>query len=245
MHFNKIIGFVLTIALLFSSLDALASTEKYEGELNKYVNSGYVDYKNWSKNHEGLDEFMKSLETVVLDSLSIPESKALLINAYNAGMIWLILQNYPVEGVFDIRPKVFEQKAINIGGEMLSLDDIENGYLRKMKDHRIHFAIVCGSNGCPDLSSEVYDAGTLDERLDSAAREYLSRPKGMVVEEEKKVVLLSKLFDWFGSDFGKTDAEILEQLSRYLPDGEAAFIHENAQKVMIRYIEYDWSLNGD
>jgi hypothetical protein len=160
-------------------------------------------------------------------------------------MIWLILQNYPVEGVFDIKPKVFEQKAINIGGVMVSLDDIENNYLREMGDNRIHFAIVCGSRGCPDLSPLIYDAKTLDERLDEAAREYLSQPRGMVIEEETGVVLLSMIFDWFGSDFGDTPSEVLKALSRYLPDEQAEFLRENAQKVMVRYIDYDWSLNGD
>jgi hypothetical protein len=245
MYFSRAIDIVLIITLMLFPLNALASTEKYGEELQKYVDSGYVDYKNWSKNHEGLDEFISSLETVVRDSLSENESRALLINGYNAGMIWLILQNYPIEGVFDIKPKVFEQKAINIGGEMLSLDDIENNYLRKMGDNRIHFALVCASNGCPDLSSQIYDTETLDERLDDEARKYLSQAKGIVVEKETGVVLLSMIFNWFGSDFGDTPAEVIEALSRFLPDEQAEYIRKNSEKVMVRFIDYDWSLNGD
>lgn len=245
MRLNKITGPVLAFILMLPAVSTPASVGKYAEELGKFVNSGYVDYKNWSKNHEGLDEFINSLETVFPDSLPRNESKALLINAYNAGMIWLILQNYPIEGVFDIKPKVFGQKAINIGGVMLSLDDIENQHLRKMGDNRIHFAIVCGSKGCPDLSSKIYDAATLDERLDEAAREYLSQPRGMTIEKENKVILLSMLFEWFGSDFGKTEPEIVLELSQYLPDDQAEYIRENIGKVMIRFIEYDWSLNGD
>jgi hypothetical protein len=245
MNFKTSNIIISIMILMFLASNTPASTEKYRDELKKYVNSGYVDYKSWSKDHEGLNEFMRSLETVDLDSLSDKEARALLINAYNAGMIWLILKNYPVEGVFDIKPKVFEQKTINIGGEMLSLDEIENDYLRKMGDNRIHFAIVCGSNGCPDLPSEMYDAETLENRLDDKARKYLSQPKGMVIEKENGVVQLSMIFNWFGSDFGNTPAEILVALSPYLPDEKAEYIRENSKKVMVRFIDYDWTLNGD
>lgn len=245
MYFNKVIVLALVLVIILPVWNTLASTEKYREELKYYVVSGYVDYKNWSKDHKGLDEFVNSLETANLDSLPDNQRQALLINAYNAAMIWLILKNYPIEGVFDIKPKVFEQKAINIGGVLLSLDEIENDYLREMADNRIHFAIVCGSNGCPDLPSELYDAETLDERLDEAGRKYLSQPKGMVIEKETGVVLLSSIFKWFGSDFGEKNAEILVELSRYLPDEKAEFVRENAGNVIVRFVDYDWSLNGE
>jgi len=245
MYLNKIIILGIIIIWILPAMSAPDSTKKYEEELGKYVSSGNVDYKNWSKDHEGLDEFMKSLETAVLDSLSADEYKALLINAYNAGMIWLILRDYPIKSVFDIKPKVFEQKVINIAGRMLSLDDIEQKYLGMLGDNRIHFAIVCGSRGCPDLSSRIYEAETLDERLAVAARKYLSQPRGLVIEEDTGEVLLSMLFDWNSSEFGSTRPAVLKVLAEYLPDEQAEYVRENALKVKIRFIDYDWSLNGD
>jgi len=245
MYLNKIIVWGIIIIWILPAKSAPVSTEKYAEELGKYVSSGRVDYKNWSKDHEGLDEFMKSLETAVLDSLSANEYKALLINAYNAGMIWLILREYPIKGVFDIEPKVFEQQVINIAGRMLSLDDIEQKYLGMLGDNRIHFAIVCGSVGCPDLSSRIYEAETLDERLDDAARKYLSQPRGLVIEEDTGVVLLSMLFDWYSADFGSSRPAVLKAFSQYIPEDQAEYVRENASKVKIRFIDYDWSLNGD
>ncbi len=239
----KLTILIIISFLLSYSVSVLA--DGYGEELKKHNYSGYIDYLNWAKGHDGLDAFIESLEKVNLDSLSESESKALLINAYNAGMIWLIIQNYPVEGVFEIKPKVFEQKAINIGGVMMSLDNIENDYLRKTGDHRIHFAIVCGSMGCPDLSAEVFKADMLDEQFDKAARNYLSQPKGLVIEKDPPVILLSMLFKWFGNDFGKTNAERLEVLSQYLSEEDAEFMLENANKAIVRYMDYDWSLNGD
>jgi len=245
MYLNNIIVWGIIIIWNLPSMSAPVSTEKFAEELGKYVSSGYVDYKNWSKDHEGLDEFMKSLETAVLDSLSADEYKALLINAYNAGMIWLILREYPIESVFEIKPKVFEQQVINIAGRMLSLDDIEQKYLGMLGDNRIHFAIVCGSVGCPDLSSQIYEAENLDERLDDAARKYLSQPRGLVIEEDTGEVLLSMLFDWYSADFGSSRPAVLKALSQYMPEQQAEYVRENASNVKVRFIDYDWSLNGD
>jgi hypothetical protein len=242
----KILSLIIVLNIsLFAAIGVFDSAEKYGEELSRYVESGNIDYKNWSGDHEGLDEFIESLKSVNLDSLSTDESKALLVNAYNAGMVWLILQNYPINGIFDIKPKVFEQKAINIGGEMLSLDEIENNLLRKLGDHRIHFVIVCGSIGCPDLSSEIYRPDILDRQLDSAAEKYLAQSKGMVIERDSLRVSLSSVFKWFGPDFGETNEERLIALSRYLEKEDAEFIHKNAGVIEIRYIEYNWSLNGE
>jgi hypothetical protein len=221
------------------------SAEKYGAELEKYVKSGFVDYKSWSKEHDGLDGFIESLKNAKLDSLSANQTKALLINAYNAGMIKSILENYPLESVSDIEPNVFGQKSIDIGGKMYSLDDIENGFLRKMGDNRIHFTIVCGSMGCPDLSSEIYRPQAIDEQLDSAGKRYLSQDKGMTIDKDSATVSVSMIFNWFGSDFGKTEAEQLVALSQYLDKEDAAFIRENADKIKVNYIDYNWSLNGE
>lgn len=240
-------GLKYAVIILFGVLTSTASAADIDGysrELHKHVINGYVDYKNWSENHEGLDRFIKSLENTHLDSLSHNEKLSLLINAYNAGMIWLIFQNYPLKSVLDIQPKVFGQLAIKIDGKLLSLDEIENDYIRKMGDNRIHFAIVCGSKGCPDLSSDIYSPDSLDQQLDAAARNYLSQEKGIQIEADSGLVMLSSIFDWFGSDFGEDNVEKLETLSKYLPEKEAEYLRKNAAAVAVKYMQYDWSLNG-
>ena len=242
VELNSLILIILTLSALQVSA---ANIDGYGRELSKYDWKGYVDYKNWSMDHAGLDRFIESLKNARLDSLSEDSSRALLINAYNAGMISLIIKNYPIESVLDIEPKVFGQKAIDIDGVLYSLDDIENNLLRKMGDNRIHFAIVCGSKGCPDLAVRPYSADSLDQQLDQAAKKYLSQEKGMSVEIDNGVVMLSSIFKWFGSDFGENTVEILNNLARYLPEDQAQYLRDNAGKVMVRYTHYDWSLNGD
>ncbi len=240
---------ILTVVAVLSAsctfyTPAGASVEGFNSELGTYVKDGVVDYQSWSGDRAGLDAFITSLADVDLESLSETQSKTLLINAYNAFMVWMILEHYPINGVLDIKPKVFKQKKLNLGGEMVSLDNIEHDHLRKMGDPRIHFAIVCGSKGCPDLASEAYTVEKLDTQLDKAAQRYLSLPKGLVVDEETSVVKLSKILDWFGGDFGETERERLQALAQFAPEKHRDLLRGKHGRVKVKYIEYDWSLNG-
>jgi hypothetical protein len=240
-----ITGLVLICAVCFQSAEEpITPVIGYSGELQKYVRDGFVDYRSWSGDRKGLDAFVASLRTVKLEILAPDEKKALLINAYNACMVWMILEHYPVNGVSDIKPKPFKQAVFNLGGRKVSLDHIEHQELRKMGDPRIHFAIVCASKGCPDLVPEIYTAEILDEQLDTAASRYFSQPKGLQVKTDPPAVKLSMLFDWFGDDFGGNKGERLQFVARYAPGKWQKMLKRKNPKVALSYIEYDWSLNG-
>lgn len=235
---------ILTASCLAASKTAVDPIAGYHDELGLYVADGRVDYTAWSKDRDGLDRFIGSLEKADLSVLSENDKKALLINAYNACMVWMVLKHYPIESVFDIQPKPFQQDVFNLGGRIVSLDFIEHDLLRKMGDPRIHFAIVCASIGCPDLIPEVYEAERLDEQLDAGAHRYLSQKKGLRVKSDPPRVRLSMLFDWFGGDFGQNKAEILQFVALYAPDKWEKRLTKKAKKIIVKYIEYDWALNG-
>jgi len=238
-------GLVLMCAALHLPADEPVSPViGYSAELQKYVGDGFVDYTSWSADRKGLNAFVVSLKAVKLETLAPDEKKALLINAYNACMIWIVLEHYPVKGVFDIKPKPFKQEIFDLGGKKVSLDYIEHQQLRKMGDPRIHFAIVCASKGCPDLVPEIYVADILDEQLDDAARRYFAQPKGLQVESDPPGVKLSMLLDWFKDDFGRDKMEILQFVARYAPGKWQKPLVKKGRKTAISYIEYDWSLNG-
>ena len=86
-----------------------------------------------------------------------------------------------------------------------------------MGDPRIHAAIVCASKGCPILLNEAYVPKRLSEQLDRSTRKWLEDPqRGM--KQRGDTVWLSKIFDWFGSDFGKTEAESKASCGRFWPN---------------------------
>src|SRR5262249_37545714 len=77
------------------------------------------------------------------------EGKAFFINAYNAMAVAVVLEHYPIESIRGVEG-VFPSVRRKIGGEMLTLDDVENR-LRDLRDARIHFAIVCAARSSPPL----------------------------------------------------------------------------------------------
>jgi len=116
---------------------------------------------------------------------------------------------------------------------MISLNTIEHEILRPMGDPRIHFAIVCASESCPKLLNCAYEAKSLTDQLDQAAREFINDTSKNSISESK--ITISKIFKWFKSDFPKGDA-FINYLNKYstvkiFPD------------ININYKTYNWSLN--
>ena len=57
------------------------------------------------------------------------------------------------------------------------------------------------------------------------------------LDRERKTLYVSSIFKWFKEDFG----DVAQFTSRFLPAEDARFVRE--QKVRLRYLKYDWSLN--
>ena len=70
----------------------------------------------------------------------------------------------------------------------------------------------------------------------------------IIIDELGKTVKLSKLLQWYGCDFGRSDEEILKTLSRYIRNGNQNLsnsIEEAANKgFKIIFHDYDWTLNS-
>jgi hypothetical protein len=108
-----------------------------------------------------------------------------------------------------------------------------------MGDPRIHMAIVCASTSCPSLGREPFTAGRIDAQLDEASRRFLASPsKGMRLEPGG--VRASRIFDWFEEDF-EAGGGVLAFLRRHAPPALRLRLGGDPR---IRYLDYDWTLNG-
>ena len=223
--------------------------------LSAYVSeSGFVDYAAIQKN-QLLDEYLEVLSGVVPEELPEKEAIAYWINAYNAFTIKLIVDNFPVGSIREITPfrikgvrlaipkinSPFEYKLAEINGRVYSLDDIEHKILRKKFDEpRIHFALVCASVSCPPLRREAFTGERLDIQLDEQARIFLNdTTKNRIAAGE--IIYLSRIFDWFQSDFGGSKASLQFYLAQYF-EGDLRDRLE-AGSFKINYLPYNWSLN--
>ncbi len=245
---GHIVGLVLCILAGTLTVSAEAEEEKLFdhslfGELlAKYVDEGWVDYKGFKNDEALLDIYLEELQNVRPKEFpNEKEQLAFWINAYNACTIKGILDNYPVKGVKWIY-RFFKRKNYSVAGKKLSLNDIEHEILRKeFSEPRIHFAVVCASKSCPQLGSFAYDVKWLDLQLENAAKYFLQDDTMNRYDAGEDVLYLSSIFDWFPEDFEKASGSLVAYVKKYLPADDVGRISD---KTKIKFLKYDWSLNG-
>ena len=123
--------------------------------LKKHVNStGFVDYKNLQKDEVKLDSYLAYLnKTVPQRNWPAAKTKAFWVNAYNAYTIKIILDNYPLKSILNIKKEGKDAWNIpfaKVGGKTYTLNHIEHQILRKnFNDRKIHVGVYCDSGSCP------------------------------------------------------------------------------------------------
>jgi hypothetical protein len=249
---QKIFTAILIIFLVtnIGGPQSIAATEagvdnRLYGELlKKYVSKGKVNYAGIKKEEAKLNQYLKILEKVDPDSLARDEQFAFYINAYNAWTIKLILTKYPdiksIRELGFLNSGPWKKKLVRLRGGMVSLDHIENDILRpRFKDPRVHFAINCSAKSCPPLRPEPYRADILDQQLEDSTRSFINNPASYRLEGRDLYV--SRIFKWFSEDFNE---DILGFFLGYATGALKQKLETNREKINVKYLEYDWSLNG-
>ncbi len=211
--------------------------------LQSYVDDeGLVNYKGFIKDSLRFNEYINILNSAHPNkkNWSREEQLSYWINAYNAYTVQLIIRNYPVSSIKDIKDgvpfvnTVWDIKFINIENANYDLNNIEHGIIRpKFKEPRIHFAINCASASCAPLRNEAYTAEKLETQLEDAAKKFINNPSRNEISEDK--AMLSKYFTWFKGDFTE-ELSVIAYINQYAD----VKINEDAA---IDYLEYNWQLN--
>ena len=202
--------------------------------LQRYVsNTGIVNYNGFKDDQYVLRHYITSLsENMPSETWNKQDKLAYWMNAYNAMTIDLIIRNYPIESIKDIKDP-WKQRLWKLGEKWYNLDDIEHQILRKMNEPRIHFGIVCASFSCPKLQNEAFTALQLEKQLTKATKEFLADSKRNEISTNR--LKLSKIFQWFSKDF-KKDGSLIDFLNRY----SDIKISSKAKK---SFKAYNWDLN--
>lgn len=198
---------------------------------------------------EELDRYLEGLASSEPDQLSRDTALAFWINLYNAAGLRLgaAAAREGVATVFGI-PGAFTTPVVEVGGEALSLDQIEHGKIRRFGDPRIHAGLVCGALSCPTLRREPY-TGQIEQQLDDQLRQFLA-DGAIRVDAAAGEVVLSPMFSWFGRDFVAPHRmptllparrrTVLEALTPWLDEETVGWIEQ--VRPSIRYSSYDWGL---
>jgi GH15 family glucan-1,4-alpha-glucosidase len=205
------------------------------------------------------------LKNMNLDDLETREQQiAFWINLYNVIVIHGVVELGIRDSVKEV-DDFFRRVQYQIGGQFFSAHEIEHGVLRgnrrppyhlanvfgsddpraryaiKPMDPRIHFALVCASSSCPPI--ETYTAESLERDLIISGKAFVNGG-GIVINRERKRASISRVFKWYGKDFGKTMANRLRFLAPFMYHSrDRAFLAENADRISVEYQDYDWRLN--
>ncbi|MBT3788158.1 MAG: DUF547 domain-containing protein [Alphaproteobacteria bacterium] len=198
------------------------------------------------EDHRKLLGYVNRLAGLKIRSYRKPEQLAYWINLYNARTALLILDNYPVESITDIKLSggfftsgPWSEKIMLIEGQAVSLNDIEHRILRPIwQDPRVHYALNCASRGCPNLPEVPFTSGNASQLLDKGASDFVNHPRG--VRQYNDGLVLSKIYAWFEDDFGGDNLALFAHLSRYADDDLQTILKT---KPAVSKYEYDWRLN--
>ncbi len=229
----------------------------------------HVDYARLAESREFRrfkDEcipLLADFDPVTLDSRE--RRLAFWINLYNALVIDAVIsfriRDSVTEGPLGIF-KFFRRAAYRVGGQRLSLEEIEHGILRANRGHpylpgpqfgskdprlawslksvdpRIHFALNCASRSCPPIG--VYAPEKIGAQLDLATQNFIHHE--VSVDRVEGILSLSKIFQWYGLDFGGRSG-VIEFVLRYLPAGPDRDWLQSSPRLKMVYLPYDWRLN--
>ena len=196
---------------------------------------------------QALQAYLDHIETVDPQMLTRDEALAFWLNAYNAHAIDLACDalDQGAASVLDLRGS-FDRPIITLGGETLSLMDIEHGKIRRFHDPRIHGSLVCGSLSCPTLRPVPFMGASLDADLDEQMHTFLRRGG---VRTDGEAVQLSRVFLWYGADFVRprrmplpfpaSKRAVAAALDPWMPPDARAVIEGGGS---IAYQPYDWGL---
>ena len=217
-----------------------------------------VDYAGAARQRSQLERYLDQVASVQrpdFDRWSASEQLALLINAYNAATVELVLTRYPairsIKDLGKLWQSPWQKPLVRLLGEKRSLDNIEQELIRtsgRYNDPRVHFALNCASIGCPALRPEAYVASRLDQQLEDQARMFLGdRSRNNLSQSTLQV---SPIFKWYRSDFEsgwRGITRLPDFLAQYasvlgLTPGELQRLQTGS--IGISYLGYDWRLNA-
>ncbi len=217
--------------------------------LGRFVTNGWVNYGGLKQEPADLDAYLNRLATIpATDFAQWPKAErlAVLLNLYNAQTLRLILDHHPLRSIRNIGVlpgAAWKRPVVRWAGKTLSLDQLEHEQIRPVfNEPPIHFALVCAAKGCPPLRAEPYVAAKLDAQLDDQARVFLATTAKNRFDPKSGELWLSPIFDWYAKEFGADSAGIIRYVTPYLPADARAEL-ARANKVEVRFTDYDWSLN--
>ncbi len=265
---------VLEDAPKFKQLDHLTFAGVLAAYSSTSTDQNYVvlDYASMSQSEEALYELeryaalLASIDPLTLESED--ERFAFFINAYNVSVIRGVLERFDGDASgFSVLESegFFKDRLYTVGGQTLSLDQVENLVMRGkfedatqtaglddatlvvlrswfdavfpdgVVDARLHAAVNCGALGCPNLNDSAPFVYQATQ-LDAQLEQATAR---WLSNAEKGAGPdgISMIFTWFVDDFNQDAGSVEAFIAAHREGGIDGVSLDDR-------LDYDWSLNS-
>ena len=230
------LALIITITSFSKANDIADFTRSADAFLKKYVNNGSVAYSKIKNNKTEITQLYNNIGKVSLAGTDIRSKKAFYINAYNLIVIYSILQHYPVKSPMDI-DGFFDKKEHLVAGDKLTLNKLEKDkLLSSYKDARFHFVLVCAAKSCPPIFNGAFTPENVEDLLEQRTKITVNNDSWLKVDSKQKRVELSKIFEWYNTDFTDGSNSVLNWINEF----RTTKIPLNYK---VAYYEYNWALN--
>jgi len=237
--------------------------EKFVQADTNTINYSQLKKSNELKQYRAAAAFLQRLNPTYLTDPQ--EQLAFWLNLYNFLALDGVVE-YNIKASIREEREFFSKTAYRVGEFWFSLDDIEHGILRgnqrrpysrlrqfgkteprnafsrKTADPRLQCCLHRFAKSSPPLVA--FTAKQLDSQIEQAARRYF-QTYGMRLDQEKRELWLSRLFYWYRKDVEMSDQPLVDMAAQVLqgtPQG--AFLDEHRSDMTVRFLEFDWALNG-
>ena len=248
--------------ILYTATNANAQNinySEYDRLTRKYVDGrGLVNYNGLKSELPALKSFIDQISEVSPESHPQQfkdggEQLRYWMTAYNAWVLYIAASEYPAKNALWNFIGLFRNRDIKLGGKQTGLEHLEHGIIRRVyKEPRIHFYINCAAFSCPALWQGAIPENKTWDVLEQSAKRFINDTKHVKYDPASKTLYLSKIFDWFSSDFlsyltekkGIAEPHISQYIALYL-DGEAreALANTPPREIKVKYYSYNKKLN--
>ncbi len=241
--------------------------DTFENLLRVYVDAnGNVDFDGWHRNlpdRKRLDGYLAAVSAFSPEATperfpNRTDELAYWMYGYNGYVIKSVLDHWPIQSVTDVKAPIeavtglgfFYRQRFHFGGTPFNLYSVENEKIRRsFQDPRIHFVLYCASASCPVLRPELPTGDKLENLLQESALAFIRDPQNVRVDHEKAQVILSAIFEMYGSDFTRdltrrglsADRGVVDYIASVAPDSLQAELRRAAEYEVI-FTAYDWAL---
>lgn len=223
-----------------NDVDALAHWTRV---LNRFVDEqGRVDFVGLAQERGALDAYVAWVAAV--SPHNAPErfpttgsQLAFHINSYNALSMYNVLEAGLPRSLSGLKKvHFFVLRKLVVGGRRISLYDYENDVIRPLGDPRVHFALNCMVVSCPRLPRKPFAASTVDQALDTQARQFFGETRNLRVDHGARTVTFSEILAFYREDFLAVEPSVQAYARRY-HDGPVP------DEYAVRFTPYDWRVN--